>query len=168
MVVTFSREGGSAAQDTQDAKVILEGYQITPLTLAVRPGAKVTFTSNGPTPYTLKSVGRVGIEDIVLAKTGDSAEVVLDKPGRYVFQDPHLPSVLVYIVVADHLAASALTLNDRSKATFELASPPAGDYQLKTYLRGKLVDEREVKVSGSGTPPIEFLLTGEDLLEALR
>ena len=167
MFVVLSRSDAEASDEAERVELTVGGYAVSPLTLAARPGVALTFTNAGPTGYTLKSVGRAAIKDIELTEPGKAAEMTLEKPGRYVFQDLQHPSVLVYIVVMDKVATSSLTQTSPTKATFDLGSVAPGSYQLTPSLRGKPIDEREIKVSSTGAAPIEFLLTGEDLLEAL-
>jgi plastocyanin len=162
----------SSAKKTppRSGEIRVSGYRTRPGTIAVSPGSQLTFISDGPVPYTLEVVGRA-MEAVKLDGPGSTKSVTLEKPGRYVFQDPISTSARTWVVVGSVVADSALSQISSQEASFNFGAVPPGQYRLRAYFRGEIIPtlEREVTVAvGGALAPAKVLLSTSDLANLIE
>ncbi len=156
---------GAKRTPTRSREIHVDGYRTRPGTIALSPGSQLTFISDGPVPYSLEVVGRA-MEAVKLDGPGSTKSVTLEKPGRYVFQDPISTSTRTWVLVGSVVADSALSQLSSQEASFNFGAVPPGQYRLRVYFRGEIIPtvEREVTVAvGGALAPAKVLLSTSDL-----
>jgi hypothetical protein len=126
--------GAAAAQAHEPIAVKLTGGRLTPSTLVLSPGSRLSFKNEDPFPHQLYEVG----DDKWAANPtapGSTREWAAPAPGLHVIRDQLFPSVVMYVQVDPNAAEFAMP--DRDGA-FAMAVPP-GDCTLKVFFEGKQV-----------------------------
>jgi hypothetical protein len=126
--------GAGGAQPHDALAVRLSGGRLTPSTIVLSPGSRLSFKNADPFPHQLYEVG----DDKWAANptaAGSTREWAAATPGVHVIRDQLFPSVVMYVTVDPN--AAEFTFPDRD-GVFSLAVPP-GDYTLKAFFEGKQV-----------------------------
>ncbi len=124
--------GGAAAQDSQ--RVFVSGERVSPSTIVVSPGSRLSMKNADPFPHALYEVGNASWGPNPTAP-GSSRDWAASATGVHVIRDQLFPSLVMYIVV--DAAAVGATFPDRD-GTFTMSLPP-GDYTIKAFFDGKPV-----------------------------
>jgi hypothetical protein len=132
--VCVAAMSASPSQPHEAISVKVTGGRITPATLVLSPGSRISFKNDDPFPHVLYEVGNDKWAPNPTAP-GSTREWAASTPGLREIRDQLLPSVVAYVVVDP--AAVDFASPDRDGA-FSL-SLPAGDYTLKTFFDGKPV-----------------------------
>jgi hypothetical protein len=129
-IAAISSTGSANAHEPLPIKVT--GGRITPSTIVLSPGSRLSLKNVDPFPHNLYEVGNDKWAVNAVAP-GSSREWAATAPGVHVLRDELFPSVVMYVVVdpaavefafPDHEGAFTLTL-------------PSGDYTLKAFFDGK-------------------------------
>ncbi len=165
MRVVLVKEG--EARPAVAARATIKGYRVEPLTMVVAPHTALTFSNKGSEEVTMAVVGRSSVTALKIDSEREG-EVVLDKPGRYLFRATDYTSVLSYVIVVESVADSALTATAPDEASFDLGQVPAGSYELRVYFQGAPILQKSVEVSQEGKfNEGRFLLTREEFQKIL-
>jgi hypothetical protein len=126
--------GAGAAQAHEPLSVKLTGGRLTPATIVLSPGSRLSFKNADPFPHTLYEVGNATWAANQTAP-GSMREWAATTPGIHVIRDQLFPSVAMYIAVDPN--AAEFSLPDRD-GVFSMGLPP-GDYTFKAFFEGKPV-----------------------------
>ena len=110
------------------------GGRLTPSTLVLSPGSRLSFKNVDPFPHELYEVGNDKWAPNPMAP-GSSREWAATAPGVHVIRDQLFPSVVMYVVVDPGAVEFALPDHEGG---FSMTVPP-GDYTLKAFFDGKPV-----------------------------
>jgi hypothetical protein len=124
--------GGGAAQAHEPALVKVTGGRITPSTVVLSPGSRLSFKNADPFPHQLYDVGNAAWAANATAP-GSTREWAATAPGIHQIRDQLFPGMIMYIVVDERAVDFAFP--DRDGA-FALNVPP-GDYTVKAFFDGK-------------------------------
>jgi hypothetical protein len=124
----------ASPQPHEPISVKLTGGRLTPATVAVSPGSRLSFRNLDPFPHVLYEVNNDKWAPNATAPSS-SREWAASAPGVHEIRDQALPSVVMYIVVDP--AVVELGFPDR-EGVFMLSLPP-GEYTLKAFFDGKAV-----------------------------
>jgi hypothetical protein len=143
-VVAF---GAGAAQAHEPLAVKITGGRLTPSTVVLSPGSRLSFKNTDPFPHVLYESGN----DTWAANPtapGSSREWAATAPGLHVIRDQLFPSVAMYVLVDPNAVEFALPDRD---GNFAMAVTP-GDYTVKAFFEGKQVGKsaEAVHVGGAG------------------
>ncbi len=130
-VVAF---GTGAAQAHEPLAVKLTGGRLTPATIVLAPGSRLSFKNADPFPHILFETANDKWAANPTAP-GSSREWSATAPGLHVIRDQLYPSVAMYILIDPNAAEFAMP--DRDGA-FTMAVTP-GDYSFKVFFEGKQV-----------------------------
>jgi hypothetical protein len=130
-VVAF---GSGAAQAHDPLSVKVTGGRLTPSTIVLAPGSRLSFKNADPFPHVLFEAGNDQWAANPTA-VGSSREWAATSPGIHVIRDQLYPSVVMYVTVDPN--AAEFGFPDRDGA-FAMALPP-GEYTLKAFFEGKPV-----------------------------
>jgi plastocyanin len=122
------------AQAHEPIAVRLTGGRLTPATIVLSPGSRLSFKNLDPLSHTLYEVGN----DKWAANTtasGSNRDWAATTPGLHVIRDQLFPSVAMYILV--DAGAVEYAAPDRDGA-FSMAVTP-GDYTVRIFFEGKQV-----------------------------
>ena len=126
--------------------VKITGGRLTPSTLVLSPGSRLSIKNVDPFPHELYEVGNEKWAANSVAP-GSSREWAATDPGVHVIRDQLFGSVVFYVVVDP--GAVEFSLPDREGA-FSMSLPP-GDYTLKAFFDGKAAGkESPVHVGNAG------------------
>ncbi len=152
--VVAMTSGGANAHDPLPIKVT--GGRITPSTLVLSPGSRLSLKNVDPFPHVLYEVGNDKWAANSVAP-GSAREWAATAPGVHVLRDELFPSIVMYVVVDP--AAVEFALPDH-EGGFSMAVPP-GDYTLKAFFDGKAVGkEASVHVGAGGLEMREPMAVG--------
>jgi plastocyanin len=130
-VVAF---GSAAAQAHEPFTVKVTGGRLTPSTVVLSVGSRISFKNTDPFPHTLYEV-----EDPKWAPNPvnslSTREWAATTPGTHTIRDQLYPSIVMKVVVDPNAADFAVPDHD---GAFSIALPP-GEYSLKVYFEGKPV-----------------------------
>lgn len=146
--------GAAAAQPHEPVSVKITGGRITPSTIVVSPGSRISFRNADPFPHQLFEANNPAWAANPTAPAS-TREWAATAAGVHVIRDELFPDVVMHIVVDPQAVEFALP--DR-EGGFILPLPP-GEYSLKAFFDGKAVGK-----------PIEGVRMGErsyELREAL-
>jgi len=132
--VCIAAFGGAAASAHDAQRAFVTGGRITPATIVLAPGSRLTFKNSDPFPHQLYEVNNPAWAANPTAP-GSSRDWALTAPGQHVIRDQLFPSITMYVVI-DANAVEA-TYPDR-EGNFSM-SLPAGEYTLKAFFDGKAV-----------------------------
>jgi hypothetical protein len=130
-VVAF---GSGAAQAHDPIAVKVTGGRISPGTLVLAPGSRLSFKNDDPFPHQLYEVG----DDKWAANPtapGSTREWAGTAPGLHVIRDQLFPSVAMYVLIDPAAVEVAMPDHDGG---FAMPVAP-GDYTLKAFFEGKQV-----------------------------
>src|SRR5579883_2760668 len=126
--------GTGAPQPHEPVAVKLTGGRMTPATIVVSPGSRLSFKNSDPFPHVLYEVGNDKWAPNPTAP-GSTREWAASTPGVREIRDQLFPSIVAYVVVDP--GAVEFALPDRDGA-FSM-NLPAGEYTLKAFVDGKPV-----------------------------
>jgi hypothetical protein len=155
-VVAF---GGGPAQPHEPRAVRVTGGRITPSTVVVSPGSRLSFKNHDPFAHPLYEVNNAAWAANPLAP-GSTREWVAGAPGLHVIRDQLFPSMVMYVLVDAN--AVEFDFPDREGA-FSMSVPP-GEYTLKAFFEGKPTGKPidGVRVTERGIEVKEPLTVGGD------
>jgi hypothetical protein len=142
-VVAFG-SGTAAAHEPIAVKVT--GGRLTPSTIALSVGSRLSFKNVDPFPHVLFEAGndKWGPNP---TGPGSTREWAATAPGLHTIRDQLFPSIVMYVLVDP--AAVEFAMPDHDGA-FSLPVPP-GEYALKVFFEGKQVGKEEgLRVSERG------------------
>jgi hypothetical protein len=124
---------GAAAANAHEPRVVhVTGGRMSPSTIVVSPGSRLSFKNADPFPHELYEVSNASWAVNAVAP-GSSREWAATTAGLHVIRDQLFPSAVMYVVVDAN--AVEFDFPDREGA-FSLTLPP-GDYTLKAFFEGK-------------------------------
>jgi hypothetical protein len=124
--------GAAPAHDSQ--RVFVTGERVSPSTLVLSPGSRLSFKNADPFPHSLYEVGNASWGANPTAP-GSSRDWAASATGVHVIRDTLFPSLVMYIVV--DAAAVEATYPDRDGSY--AMTLPSGDYTVKAFFDGKAV-----------------------------
>jgi hypothetical protein len=124
--------GAAPAHDSQ--RVFVTGGRITPATIVLSPGSRLSFKNSDPFPHQLYEANNPSWASSPTAP-GSSRDWAAAAAGVHVIRDQLYPSIVMYIVV--DAAAVEATFPDRD-GNFAMSVPP-GEYTLKVFFDGRPV-----------------------------
>lgn len=134
--VCIAALSSAASQPHEPLSIKVTGGRMTPSTVALPPGSRLSFRNLDPFPHVLYEVNADKWAPAATAP-GSSREWAAIAPGTHEIRDQLFPSIVMYVVVDP--AVVELTFPDRDGA-FVLALP-AGEYTLKAFFDGKAVSK---------------------------
>jgi hypothetical protein len=126
--------GSGTASPHDSQRVFVTGERVSPSTIVLSPGSRLSFKNADPFPHSLFEVSNASWGPNPTAP-GSSRDWAATATGVHVIRDALFPSLVMYIVV--DAAAVDTTFPDRD-GTFTMNLPP-GDYTLKAFFDGKPV-----------------------------
>lgn len=145
--------GSAPAHEPVSVKVT--GGRVTPATIVLAPGSRLSFKNVDPFTHMLYEAGNGAWAPNPVAP-GSSREWSTSAPGLHVIRDQLFPSIVMYVVIDP--AALEFTLPD-SEGAFALTVPP-GDYTLKAFFDGKPVGKESVHLGTAGFEIKEPMVVG--------
>jgi hypothetical protein len=133
--------GTATSQAHEPLSVKVTGGRVTPSTLVLSPGSRLSFKNADPFPHVLYEVTNDKWAPNATAP-GSSREWGAVAPGLHEIRDQLFASVVLYVVV-DPVAVE-FAFPDRDGAF--MMSLPAGEYSLRAFFDGKPVGK---EVSGA-------------------
>jgi hypothetical protein len=124
----------AGAQAHEPLTIKITGGRLTPSTLVLSPGSRLSFKNVDPFPHVLFEVGNDKWAPNPIAPTS-TREWAGTTAGLHVIRDELFPSVVMYVLVDP--AAVEFATPDRDGA-FSMSVTP-GDYTLKVFFEGKQV-----------------------------
>src|ERR1700722_881623 len=124
--------GAAAPHDSQ--RVFVTGERVSPSTIVLSVGSRLSFKNADPFPHSLYEVGNASWGANPTAP-GSSRDWAASAAGAHVIRDPLFPSLVMYVVV-DAAAAEATYPDRDGNFTMNL---PTGDYTIKAFFDGKPV-----------------------------
>jgi hypothetical protein len=124
----------AGAQAHEPLAIKITGGRLTPSTLVLSPGSRLSFKNDDPFPHVLFEAGNDKWAANPIAPTS-TREWAATTAGLHVIRDQLFPSVVMYVLVDP--AAVEFATPDRDGA-FSMAVTP-GDYTLKAFFEGKQV-----------------------------
>jgi hypothetical protein len=131
-IVALGGAGAAAAHEPQAVKVT--GGRITPSTIVVSPGSRLSFKNSDPFPHQLYEAGNPSWAPNPTAP-GSTREWAAAAVGVHQIRDQLFPGVAMYIVVDEKAVDFAFP--DR-EGQFTLNVPP-GEYTVRAFFDGKAV-----------------------------
>jgi hypothetical protein len=134
-VVAF---GGGTAAAHEPILVKVTGGRLTPSTLVLSVGSRLSFKNVDPFPHELYEAGndKWGPNP---TGPGSTREWAATSPGLHPIRDRLFPSVVMYVVVDPAAVEYAMPDHD---GVFSLPVPP-GEYVLKAFFDGKQAGKEE-------------------------
>lgn len=124
--------GAASAHEPQAVKVT--GGRISPATIVLSPGSRLSFRNADPFPHELYEAGNAGWAANPTAP-GSTREWAATAAGVHQIRDVSFPSVVMYIVVDERAVDFAYP---DKEGQFVLNVPP-GDYAVRAFFDGKPV-----------------------------
>jgi hypothetical protein len=151
--------GGGAAGAHEPQLVHVTGGRITPGTVVLSPGSRLSFKNADPFPHQLYEVGNSTWAPNPIAP-GSKREWAAAAPGVHEIRDQLFPGIVMYIVVDEKAVDFAFPDRD---GQFTLNVPP-GEYTLRAFFDGKPAGKgiENVRVSERGLELKEPLAVGGD------
>ncbi len=152
--------GGGTAQPHEPIAVKVTGGRLTPSTVVVSVGSRLSFKNIDPFPHVLFEAGsdKWGPNP---TGPGSTREWAAPAAGVHVIRDQLFPSMVMYIVVDP--AAVEFAMPDHDGAFF--LPVPAGEYALKVFFDGKQVGKEDgLRVGEKGLElkePIAVAVAGD-------
>jgi hypothetical protein len=144
--------GPASAHEPQAVK--LAGGRLTPSTIVVSPGSRLSIKNADPFPHELYEVSNPAWAPNPTAP-GSTREWAASTPGTHQIRDQLFPGIVMYVVVDERAVDFAFP--DR-EGGFSLSVPP-GDYTLRAFFDGKPV--------GKGVEGIHVTERGYDMKEPM-
>jgi hypothetical protein len=129
-VAAFTTGGAAPAHEAKFVKVT--GGRITPSTIVLSPGSRLSFKNHDPFPHALYEANNPSWAPNPTAP-GSTREWAAGAAGVHVIRDQLFPSIVMYVIVDEH--AVEFDFPDREGA-FAMTLPP-GEYTLKAFFEGK-------------------------------
>jgi plastocyanin len=126
--------GNGAPQPHEPVAVKVTGGRMTPATIVLAPGSRLSFKNVDPFPHTLYEVSNDKWAPNTTAPSS-SREWAATAPGVHEIRDALFPSIVMYVVV--DAAAVEFAYPDRDGA-FSMTLPQ-GEFALKAFFEGKQV-----------------------------
>jgi hypothetical protein len=126
--------GAAAAGAHEPLSVKVTGGRLTPATIVLSPGSRLSFKNADPFNHVLYEVGNDKWAANPMGP-GSTREWAASAPGVHQIRDELFPSLIMYVVVDPNAVDFALP--DRDGA-FTL-NVPAGEYTIKAFFDGKPV-----------------------------
>jgi hypothetical protein len=126
--------GGGSAQPHEPIVVRVTGGRLSPATLVLSVGSRISFKNVDPFPHVLYEVEDAKWAPNPMAPTS-TREWAATAPGPHTIRDQLFPSVVLHVIV--DAAAAEFAVPDHDGA-FSLPVPP-GEYSLKVFFDGKQV-----------------------------
>jgi hypothetical protein len=130
--VCIAAFGAAAAGVHEPRAVRVTGGRITPSTIVISPGTRLSFKNADPFAHELYEVSNASWAANAVAP-GSSREWAATTAGLHVIRDQLFPSTVMYVVVDAN--AVEFDFPDREGA-FSMTLPP-GDYTIKAFFEGK-------------------------------
>jgi hypothetical protein len=130
-VVAF---GTAGAQPHEPIIVKVTGGRLTPSTIVLSMGSRISFKNVDPFPHVLYEVGDPKWAPNPLSPTS-TREWAATAPGMHTIRDQLFPSIVMHVIVDPAAAEFALPDHD---GTFTMPLSP-GEYTLKVFFDGKQV-----------------------------
>ncbi len=152
--------GSGTAQAHEPLSVKVTGGRLTPSTIVLSPGSRLSFKNVDPFSHVLFEAGNDKWAANPMGP-GATREWAATTPGLHQIRDQLFPSIVMNVLVDP--AAVDFALPDRDGA-FSLPVPTTGDYTIKAFFDGKQVGKaiEAVRVSERGTELKEPLSVGGD------
>jgi plastocyanin len=141
--------GSGTAQAHEPIVVKITGGRLTPSTVVLSVGSRISFKNTDPFPHVLYEVEDAKWAPNATAPTS-TREWAATTPGVHTIRDQLFPSMVMHVVVDP--AATDFAMPDHEGA-FSLPVPP-GEYTIKVFFDGKQVGKA-----------VEGLKVGERALE---
>jgi hypothetical protein len=151
---------GSGPAPAHEPKAVhVTGGRITPSTIVLSPGSRLSFKNTDPFPHQLYEVNSPSWAPNPIAP-GSTREWAAGPPGVHVIRDTLFPSVVMYVVVDAN--AVEYDFPDR-EGTFSMNLPP-GEYTLKAFFDGKPTGKPidGIRIDNRGVDLKEPLTVGGD------
>jgi hypothetical protein len=137
----------TAKQETPRGATLITvgGGRTTPVTIVVRPKARLRFKNTDPFKHRLYIVGS---KTFVASDTikGGARDWTVPAPGSYEVRDELAPSLRMWIVAENNVAEIAYP---NLKGQFALRLEQDGEYSIQAYFAGKKVgDPRPIEIKG--------------------
>jgi plastocyanin len=126
--------GAGAAPAHEPQGVRVTGGRITPSTIVLSPGSRLSFKNADPFPHQLYEAGNASWAPNPTAP-GSTREWAASAPGLHQIRDQLFPGMVMYIVVDERAVDFAFPDRDGG---FTLNVPP-GEYTLRGFFDGKAV-----------------------------
>lgn len=121
------------------------GGRTTPVTIVVRPNTRLQFKNTDPFKHRLYVVGSKTFSPADTIK-GGTRDWTVPAPGSYEVRDELAPSLRMWIVAENNVAAIAYP---NLKGEFALRLEADGEYTIQSYFTGKKVgDPRPIEITG--------------------
>ncbi len=125
--------------------ITVGGGRTTPVTIVVRPQARLRFKNTDPFKHRLYIVGSKTFVPSDTIK-GGTRDWTVPAPGSYEVRDELAPSLRMWIVAEDNVVEIAYP---NLKGQFAMRLEEEGDYSLQAYFAGKKVgDPRPIVMKG--------------------
>jgi hypothetical protein len=141
--------GSGEAQPHEPIIVRVTGGRLSPATIVLSVGSRISFKNTDPFPHVLYDADDAKWAPNPMAPTA-SREWAATAPGTHTIRDQLFPSIVMHVIV--DAAAAQFAVPDHEGA-FSMPVPP-GEYTLKVFFDGKPVGK-----------PVEGLKVGERALE---
>ncbi|MBV9949128.1 MAG: hypothetical protein JOZ69_19930, partial [Myxococcales bacterium] len=125
---------GAPSQPHEPLALKVTGGRVTPATIALSPGSRLSFKNADPFPHVLYEVGTDKWAPNPTGP-GSTREWAASTPGVHEIRDQLFPSVVAYVVVDPSVVEFAFPDRDGG---FTMSLPP-GDYSLRAFFEGKAV-----------------------------
>jgi hypothetical protein len=132
--VCIAAFGAGSTQPHEPLAVKVTGGRMTPATIVLSPGSRLSFRNADPFPHVLYEANNDKWAPNATAP-GSSREWAASAPGSHEIRDQLFPSIVMYIVVDP--AAVEFSFPDRDGAF--AVTLPQGEYTLKAFFDGKQV-----------------------------
>ncbi|HLK40356.1 MAG TPA: hypothetical protein VKU41_26575 [Polyangiaceae bacterium] len=124
-----------SGQPHEPLSIKLTGGRLTPSTMVLPPGSRLSFKNADPFPHVLYEVGNPQWAASAMAAGSTREWAAPAAPGLHQIRDQLFPSVAMYVLVDPAATEYALPAVDGS---FSMTVPP-GDYTFRAYFEGKAV-----------------------------
>jgi hypothetical protein len=125
--------GSGAANAHEPQQVRVTGGRITPATIVLSPGSRLSFKNADPFPHQLYEVGSGSSWAANPTAPGSSREWAAAAPGVHQIRDQLFPGIVMYIIVDEKAVDFAFPDRD---GQFTLNVPP-GEYTIRAFFDGK-------------------------------
>jgi hypothetical protein len=132
---------GASPQPHEPFSVKLTGGRLTPATIVLSPGSRLSFRNADPFPHMLYEVNNDKWAPNPTA-SGSSREWAASAAGVHEVRDQLFPSIIMYVVVDS--TAVEFAFPDRDGA-FSMTLP-LGEYSFKAFFDGKQVSKEMIGV----------------------
>lgn len=158
--VCVAAMSGGSPQAHEPYAIKLTGGRLTPSTIVLPPGSRLSIKNVDPFPHVLYEVNNDKWAPSATSP-GSTREWAASAPGTFQIRDQLFPSIVLYIVVDPGVVEFAYP--DR-EGTFSM-SVPQGEYTFKAFFDGKAVSKETpgVRVGDRGFVEVrEPLVLGGD------